>query len=82
MHQEPVQKRFLCTEFELKIANKTESLWSNKRQVKHKLHGIKQKSLRLSPKQPRVWSVSNFIFLTLAYEHGWPVLSFAVSSFH
>jgi len=33
----------------------------------------------LALKQPRVWSVSNFIFLALAYEGRWPVLSLAVS---
>jgi len=32
--------------------------------------------------QPGVWSVSDFVFLALAYEGRWPVLSLAISSSH
>ena len=32
-------------------------------------------SLKLALRQPRVWIVSDFIFLATAYEGGWPVLS-------
>ena len=38
--------------------------------------------IKLSLRQPCVWSVSDFIFLATAYESGWPVLSLTVSSSH
>ena len=37
-------------------------------------------SLKLSLRQPWVWSVSDPIFLATAYEGGWPVLSLTVLS--
>ena len=39
-------------------------------------------SLKLALGQPRVWSVSDFIFSASANEGGWPVLSLTVSSSH
>lgn len=38
--------------------------------------------LRFTEGQPFVYEVSDFFFSVLAYEGGWPVLSFAVSSSH
>ena len=39
-------------------------------------------SLKLALGQPWVWSVGDFIFLAMAYEGGWLVLSLTVSSSH
>jgi len=41
-----------------------------------------EQSLKVFLEQLWVWSVSDFIFLALAYEDGWLVLSLAESSSH
>ena len=41
-----------------------------------------EQSLKLTLRQPWVWSVSAFILLATAYEGRWPVPSLAVSSSH
>jgi len=38
--------------------------------------------LKLVQGQPWVWSVSDFIFLSIAYEIGWPVHSLSPSPSH